>query len=248
MDVSKMYLFGIYSFYGNRRGLGYSYCFGAFHLLMGAMPCRFLRTTRNRGVTLVECVVAMAVVGIGLGGLMAINSHQLQLVRSSHDSNTATMCISERVEQMRIAHWKQLIDPNYLRAKFYAMAPKAGGSLANLRERVTVTAYPNASVATPLVVERASNQTPVIVCPGSGLADQKTVRVDVYLAYNGMGGRERNRQASMLLSNGGINRSTLPSFGSTASGTTDGPTGGGSVVVSGPGDGRGNVAGESGKK
>lgn len=188
----------------------------------------------------------MAVVGIGLGALMAINSHQLQLVRSSHDSNTATMCLSERVEQMRIAHWKQLLDPNYLRAKFYAMAPKAGGGLADLRERVTVTAYPDAAAATPLIVERAYNQTPVIVCPGSGLAEQKTVRVDVHLAYSGMGGRERNRQASLLLSNGGINRSTLPSFGSTASGTTDGPTGG--VSVGGGGDGRGNVAGESGKK
>jgi prepilin-type N-terminal cleavage/methylation domain-containing protein len=185
----------------------------------------------SRGVTLIECVVAMTVVGLGLGALMAVNSHQLQLVRSS---------------QMRIAHWKQLVDPNFLRAKFYAMAPKAGGGLGNLREKITVTSYPDAGAAQPLIVEREFEQTPVIRAAGAGLADQESVRVDVELTYTGMGGRERNRQVSLVVSNGGINRLTLPAFGAAASGTAATEPGGSGT--SGTGDGRGNIGGESGVK
>src|SRR5262249_39731516 len=143
------------------------------------MPPQFKNPSRpTKGVTLVECMVAMAVASLGLGALMSVNSYQLRVVHSSHDANIASMCVEERMEQMRIATWKQITDPNYLRSNFYATAPKAGSSLANLYEKITVNAYPTASVS-PIVVERTGSYTPVIVGSGTDIPTQQSVRVDI---------------------------------------------------------------------
>jgi hypothetical protein len=185
-------------------------------------------------------MAAVSVFGIGFGALMSLNSHQLQLVRSSHESNNATLCLEERVEQMRIANWKQLIDPNYLRANFYSTAVKSGAVLDQLHEKITVNAYPDHSVATPIMVERVGGQAPFISSLGTNIASQPFVRVDLYATWKAQDGRVRTRQACMLVSNGGINRLTLPAFGSAASGTTSGSWPGDPVVF-GPSAGDGGT-------
>lgn len=179
-----------------------------------------LRERAKRGVTLIECMAAMAVASLGLGALMSVNSYQLRVVHATHDANIASLCIEERMEQMRIATWKQITDPLYLRSSFYAAGPKAGGALNNVFEKIIVNAYPDATIANPIVVEREDGSAPTIKGPGPDMAAQQSVRVDLYLSYDGVGGLRQNRQTSFILSNGGVNRLTLPAFGSAASGTS----------------------------
>ena len=61
---------------------------------------------RARGTTLVECIMATAVLGLGLAGVRAFNSQQLRTVRSTHEVSAAKLSMLERVEQMRIGSWK----------------------------------------------------------------------------------------------------------------------------------------------
>jgi prepilin-type N-terminal cleavage/methylation domain-containing protein len=180
-------------------------------LMMGTIPS--LRGRAKAGVTLVECMVAVAVASMGLAGLMSINSYQLRVVHSTHDANLASLCVQERVEQMRIATWRQITDPYFLRSNFYASGPKAGSALVNVFEKITVNAFPDPLVANPIVVERADGSAPVIKGPGPDIAAQPSIRIDVYLAYDGLGGQRHNRQACMVLSNGGVSPLTQPALG-----------------------------------
>ena len=205
-----------------------------------------LRERAKKGVTLIECMAAMTVASMGLGALMSVNSYQLRVVRSTHDANVASLCVEERMEQMRIATWKQITDPLYLRSSFYASAPKAGGALANVFEKITVNAYPEAGIVNPIVVERGEGSAPVIKGPGPDIASQQSIRIDIYLSYDGLGGQRHSRQACMVLSNGGVSRLTLPAFGAAASGTSSGFAAGGSSGSTFTGGGSSGSSGSTG--
>jgi hypothetical protein len=182
------------------------------------------------------------------------------------------MSLQERVEATRTATWRQLTDPNYLITSLLAAPPKSAGALGGLQEEITVTAYPDPTVATKVVVKRVDGAAPAIISAGAGLADQRLARLDLQLQWTSQDARIRTRQSSFLVSNGGISLMTLPGFGSASSGvsgpapgpsTTPTPTPTPSSGVPTPmptpaptptpstgsnGNGRGNVSNPNGKK
>ena len=78
----------------------------------------------EQGLTLVETLFALAVAGIALAGVAAFNLHQLRLVKSVRDTNAASLCLQDRVEQLRVeSDWRRITSASYMTGSLFAAAP-----------------------------------------------------------------------------------------------------------------------------
>ncbi len=184
-----------------------------------AFPRVKARRSSRRATTLIECLATLAIFGVGIGGLMTFNTNQLRCVRSTHEVTAGSLCIQERVEQMRIANWRQMTDPAYVRDTFFAARPASASPISTIQEQLKVTAYPDAAVCPPLTVCRFADGQAQVISQGAGLALQSSAKAVLNITWTGQDGRNRTLESVAILSNGGINRLTLPAFGQAASGT-----------------------------
>jgi len=232
--------------------------------------CQTIHSPRSSqaAFTLVETLVATSVALIGLAAALLLNTAHLRLVKSARQSNAATLCLQERVEQMRLGDWRKITDAGYLSNTLLAAPPRSAAPLDSISERVTITAYPDASAAQQLIVERETDGQRETLLSGTGLESQRLAQVEFRVSWSGSDGRRRLRATTTMISNGGISRMNLPGFGTAggappspsstpvASGTgstTSSPTATPTptptpIPASNNGNGRGNVAGKSGKK
>lgn len=185
------------------------------------------RTPRTQGATLMECVISLAVLGIGLGGVMLVNTQQLRLVRATHEVGSADFSQQERIEQMRIATWKQITDASYIRTTFFAARPASADPIGAITEELTVIGTTATTPAwTELKVRRNGNGSVDTLSQGSNLSSQPGVTATLKVTWSGSDGKVRNLQTSAAFSNGGVTKLNLPAFGQVASGTfaTPAPT------------------------
>ncbi len=231
-----------------------------------AGPMNISKRLHQAGFTLAETLVGAAVAAIGIGAVGLLNSAHLRYVQSARQSNAATLALQERVEQMRLADWRKITDPVYIKDTLYAAPPKSSGPLLNFTEEVKVAAYPDDTVAQKLIVNRLANGNRVTILSGDGLSTQRLAKVDLQIRWTGGDGRSRLRATTTLISNGGISRMNLPGFGGTTTGVVSTPAlvstpapastpapsatpaPSSTPEPSGSGNGRGNVGGKPGKK
>ena len=198
-----------------------------------------------------------------------LNTANLRYVKSARQSNAATLCLQERAEQFRLADWRKITSPAYLRDTLLAASTRSAAPLSRISEKITVAAFPDDTVAQKLIVQRNTNGTRVVMMSGAGLETQQLAKVDLQVSWIGSDGRPRSRATTTLMANGGISRMNLPGFGAAAgappptttttttttddaSGTppsaTPTPTPTPAPSLAGKSSGRGTISGKSGKK
>jgi hypothetical protein len=224
--------------------------------------------------SLVEAVVAVGISLATLGAVLLLNAQQLRLVKSARESNAASFALQDRIEKLRTTTWKNLTDANYVRDKFLTSPPPSAKQLSSYTERLTVTAWPDASASNKILVEANSGGTGTILLSGQGLPDQRQAKVDISISWLGKDRRSRERMFTTVISNSGVNKTSLPAFGGPAGGNwstpvpTDPGNGGSSSPTATPapatptpaptdngngngsggnGKGRGNAGGKGGK-
>src|SRR5262245_59367484 len=74
---------------------------------------------RNRGFTLVEAVVGMALLGLVCMALSSGVCNSVFLVQLSRDNLRATQIMAEKLDTIRLYSWKQLTNATYIREDFY---------------------------------------------------------------------------------------------------------------------------------
>jgi hypothetical protein len=223
---------------------------------------------RSAGFSMAEAVVAVAIGSVAIAGGMTLSQQNLRLVKSVRETNAASMALEERIEQLRLANWRQITNPEYLTATYFPNKPKSARTLDGVKERVSVTAFPDATACTPLIIERDHYGSPQMLSNGADLDTQHLARVNVRVTWTGKDGRVRIRELASIISNAGINRNSLPLTGAdsgsgtsttTTGTTTEGTTTGGTTTTTtttttgngngnGNGGSQGNVAGKTGKK
>lgn len=217
------------------------------------------------GFTIAEAMVSTAVITVGMAAVMLLNSAHLRFVKSTRQSNAATLVLQERVEQMRLGNWRNMTNATFLRDTVLATQPKSATPLDRYSEKITITAYPDESAAQKLIVTRSADGSRTTLVSGAGLTTQRLAKIELEANWVGSDGRARKRAVDTVLSNGGISRMNLPGFGSAGGATTTttttttggtggttgtggtGGTGGTTTGGTGTGNGRGNVGGQSGK-
>jgi prepilin-type N-terminal cleavage/methylation domain-containing protein len=233
---------------------------------MHSLLLRRRSQSTQAGFTLVETIVATAVSLLGLTAAMLLNTAHLRMVKSARQSNAATLCLQERVEQMRLGDWRKITDATYLCDALLANPALSAAPLDQTSEHITISAYPDPDAAQQLLVERRASGDRVVLISGNGLTSQRLAQVEFKITWTGGDGRRRQR-ATTMISNGGISRMNLPGFGTTGGTTTATPTPAPAPTDDseasptpapaptpvpstshGNGGGRGTVGGKSGKK
>ena len=153
-----------------------------------------------------ETIIAMTIVAIFLSGLHLTNSQVMSQVRASLESVAALRDLSGRTEQVRSATWTEITDPNFLRTTLLSTAPDSGPELGGLVENIDVIAHlASPGTVDPIVVTRQANGTATVVnAGGSAMGTQPSVRVNLTAAWTGKGGRQRTRQVSLIVAQGGL--------------------------------------------
>lgn len=180
-----------------------------------------------QGFTIAETVVALGIVAIALGAVVTLNSNLLRIVKSARETNSATLALQERSEQLRIANWLKVTDAAYVRDTFLASRALSADGLAQVTERVTIRDYnpdPAAQPRVRMVVEKKAGESARVIESGDGLLAERLARVDLRMAWRGSNGRERIRESSTVISAVGISRLSLPGFTGNSGSFSDFPT------------------------
>ena len=150
------------------------------------------------GFTFVENLIAMAIVVLFFAALFALNSQGLYLLNSGREAVVASVCLRDRVEQLRDCTWAQLTDSTYLRTSVLNSAPSGASNLGQLTETLTINSYPVAG--NPAISVVRSNGSASVVSNNAAIANSTLVRVDETLSWTaGPGGRPRTQATSTLL-------------------------------------------------
>lgn len=165
------------------------------------------------GMTLVEIVVSAAIVCTFLASLYAMNSQIMLVLRSTRNQLSASRVLEERTEQLRMAGWGSITQPELLRKLVSEqMRPESSGvfSEPDTRETVTVTALNSLDLSernSNIVVRRQNGTTNV--SSSGGLPGECLVRVDVELTWKESGRDVAPRKTSATISAGGLVSASL---------------------------------------
>lgn len=179
------------------------------------------RTTGVDGFSLVEAMVAVAVIGIALGAMMTLNGQQLRMVKVSRDTNAASLYQQERIEQLRQVRWPDLASASYIADTYLNERPASRAALDRISEQIKITPYPEpVSGGKALKISQQPGANAIIdtTLNGYGLVNERLVKVDMTLAWRGPDGRSHERSTVTLISNSGVTRNSLPALGGVSGG------------------------------
>jgi len=133
------------------------------------------------GFTLVEVIVAAAVIGLGLVGVVAGVLYGLGGLEAGRQQTTATFLAEQRMEQLKagaLNHFPDVTTARYP-AEAYGSVSSNGHAMPGYRRTVAITDAPGGLVGTKLV-EIDVFYRPVV---GFGvLASERSVRLSALLA------------------------------------------------------------------
>jgi hypothetical protein len=174
-------------------------------------PPRPPRPFASAGTSIVEVMVAMAVVVIFLSGIHLMNSRVWGMLGSGLNSIAATRALNGRAEQLRASTWNQVTDAAFLVGggtnppSVLGLAGDSAGDLGSITETIAVTDYLTGT-APPFQVTRYSDGT-VTATPTDGsptMAAQPSAQVDLTVTWKAKGGASHSRQLRMIFTNGGL--------------------------------------------
>lgn len=175
-----------------------------------------LRRAKRGGFTVLEAAVASALVTVLLSSLFVLNSDMMHLLRSSTEAANASAHLQTRVEQVRLANWSQLINPNWVQGTLLKAATDADVNLPGFSETYTITPYqspctPPSAVTPPppFTVTRQADGSTTVSPSGYAystlLGQQEMLQIDLSVTWPGFA-RSRTRTQTTLISPWGISK------------------------------------------
>lgn len=174
--------------------------------------CRRRRSARAAaaGFTVLETVIAGALLTLFLSSVFVLNGMALRILRSGSETASASQCLQSRVEQIRLSNWSQVTDPAQLKTEVFSTATDASLGLPGLTETLAVAPYvaPGGAASTAgFTLERdARGQVTQTAGGGADLSDHDLVQFTITLRWASWGGRPRQREIVTIISPWGINR------------------------------------------
>lgn len=156
------------------------------------------------GWTLVEAVVSLAVLGIGISGVLAINSRVLSQLRSTRQTAAATHALQERMDATRRATWLQLTDIGYVSGTMLGSAAAAAADLPNLVEDVEVANYPPLPSPVNAARRKANGSVTIVSTNVNQGTEARAVRVLSRATWTGANGIRRTRENATIVAKDGI--------------------------------------------
>ena len=154
--------------------------------------------------TLVEVLIAMAIMIFLLAGLGMSGWRVIALLEAQREVVAASQLIQERTEAFRAASFSELTNATYVQASLLNSPTNSEAVLHSLTEVLTLSAYPPDSTVVSLQETRQQDVVSVN-STGPTLANAAVVRLDFSLSWLSQRGLIRTRQISTIVAKGGIN-------------------------------------------
>jgi hypothetical protein len=158
-----------------------------------------------RGATILEAVLAGALIALFMAGLFEMNARNIQLLKTGKESFAATIVLEERLEQLRCGKWTEITSAAFVQT-ILAAPPSSGGQLPALSEQITITAYPPAAPpAAAITVTRSAAGAVAVASDNALMPKEDLVRVDLRVTWTGTPGqRTRTRELSTMIADRGL--------------------------------------------
>jgi len=155
------------------------------------------------GVTLVETMMAVALVAVFFVSIFEVNGLCLRYITSSKNNVAVLQGVQDRLEQLRNLSFANLTSASYVQS---LMAMPANGSEFLARsptEVVTFSAYPTPDASDTQITLSAGGSSATIGSTDSNLSNAKLVKINItYTWAEAFGGRSRSEQTETIISAG----------------------------------------------
>ena len=155
------------------------------------------------GTTLVETLVALAIVAGLFVSIFEVNGICLRYITSSKNNVAALQGVQDRLEQLRNLKFSTLTSASSVQS---LMATPANGSeflARNPTEVVTLSAYPTPDGTNTTITLSAGGSSATINSTDSNLSNATLVKVNItYTWTEALGGRSRSEQSETIISAG----------------------------------------------
>jgi Tfp pilus assembly protein PilE len=132
--------------------------------------------------TLIDQLVAVAIVSGFFAALYALNAQCLYLLNSGRQTTAAQQALQDRMEQLRSLRWSQVTDSAYLAASVMNTASASIGSLGNASETLVINSYPTA-LSPAIQVTRSASGTVTVNSTNAAVANGDLIRIDATLSW-----------------------------------------------------------------
>jgi hypothetical protein len=151
--------------------------------------------------SLVENVLACAIVALGLAGTYTLNSQTMGVLRMAKEEAFASQVLQQRVEHLRIANWQRISSPTWIRDRLLNASADGSDSLRGLTETAIITPL---GATTGNTFSRGGGAV-VAASGNTSLLSQDSLLIKWTVTWNGMpAGRVHTRETLVVLGRGGI--------------------------------------------
>jgi hypothetical protein len=151
--------------------------------------------------SLVENILACAIVALGLAGTYTLNSQTMGVLRMAKEEAFASQVLQQRIEHLRIANWQRISSPTWIRDSLLNVSADGSSSLRGLSETVTLTPLGSSTGNT----FSRTGSTAVAGSANTSLLTQDSLLIKWSVTWNGIpGGKVHTRETLAVLGRGGI--------------------------------------------
>ena len=155
------------------------------------------------GVTLVETMMAVALVAVFFVSIFEVNGLCLRYITSSKNNVAVLQGVQDRLEQLRNLSFANLTSASYVQSLMTTPANGAEFLARSPTEVVTLSAYPTPDASNTQITLSAEASSANMNSTDSNLANAKLVKINVtYTWTETFGGRSRSEQSETIVSAG----------------------------------------------
>jgi prepilin-type N-terminal cleavage/methylation domain-containing protein len=165
----------------------------------------------NAGFTLLEVVVATAVVVVGFLGMFATVLQGGKMVSGAEEDALVARGLEQRIDQLRLLEWDELTDGTGVLTKVWTARPEAMAGIAVSQETLTISPCDVPGTQTLQATWNGTSSPTKTFTAGTSLSGASAVKVVATLTWTGRRSKQaRTGSLVTVISRGGISKSDRP--------------------------------------
>lgn len=166
---------------------------------------------REAGFTLLEVVVATAILAIGFLGLFATVLSAGKMASAAEEDGLVASGLEQRIDELRLLDWPELTDGTGITAKVWTARPAALAGLTVSQETLAISPSDVAGAQTLNATWNAMSNPTTSFTTGSALSEASAVKAVATLTWTGRRSqRAQTRSLVTVISRGGLSKSVRP--------------------------------------
>jgi len=171
--------------------------------------------SRESGVTMVEVLVAALLIFLALGGILAMNTHSIQTLRSTRQAIATSQMLQQRIESIRNRPWPEISNATALAVLMHSPTDSESELADDACTEFLTLSVPDALGAPAAGARAFSLQRQrglVSIISDADLGAEPMLLVNASLQWQGVHGTQQ-RMLRTIICRAGLTRSGI--FGST---------------------------------